>query len=90
MQIVSQTLDSFLTTNITQEHTTYNPATTYILEADDSLTNASMVEYGNYNYRSLTNANTGNDPHKMGKMVSISKTRNARYFINNKNNKNSR
>jgi len=62
MQIVSQTLDSFLTTNIAQEYTTYNPATTYTLEDDASLTNASMVEYGNYNYRSLTNGNTGNNP----------------------------
>lgn len=63
MQYVQQQITGFTDTNLTDIYSEYNPATTYILETDnDNLTDASMVRYGNYYYRSLINDNLGFNP----------------------------
>jgi hypothetical protein len=61
MQFVSQQLTGFTATDIVEEYAEYDPDETYILETT-TLSNASVVRYGNYYYRSLTNNNTGFNP----------------------------
>lgn len=63
MQYVKQEITEFISTNLTDDFAEYDPATTYILETDNNnLTDASVVRYGAYYYRSLTNNNVGFDP----------------------------
>lgn len=63
MKLVQQQIQSFLSSNITEPFLEYNTATTYSFEEDETaLTNASVVRYSNYNYRSLINNNTNNNP----------------------------
>lgn len=61
MQYVKQQITSFLTTNLTQDYPDYHPATTYSLETGTP-TSASIVRYGSYYWRSLTNGNIGFPP----------------------------
>ena len=61
MQFVSQQLTGFTATDIVEEYNEYDPEETYILETT-TLSSASVVRYGNYYYRSLTNNNTGFNP----------------------------
>ncbi len=61
MQYVAQQLTGFTATNIVEEYADYDPLEPYILETT-TLSNASVVRYGNYYYRSLTNNNIGFNP----------------------------
>lgn len=61
MQYVTQQITSFLSTNLTDTYTDYNPSTTYTFESGTP-TNASVARYGSYYYRSLVNGNVGNTP----------------------------
>lgn len=61
MQYVKQQITSFLTSNLTQLYPDYNPTTTYVLESGTP-TSASIVRYGAYYWRSLTNGNVGFNP----------------------------
>ncbi len=61
MQYVRQELLDFTYTNLTDTYLPYNAATTYTFEAGTP-TNASVVRFGTYYYRSLINGNVGNDP----------------------------
>lgn len=63
MQYVKQEITTFTSTNLTDIYADWNPATTYILETDnENLTNASVVRYGAYYYRSVTNGNLNFNP----------------------------
>lgn len=63
MQYVSQQLDTFLATTITEEFSEWDVATTYNVDTDTAnLTDSSTVRYGNYYYRSVTDLNVGNNP----------------------------
>lgn len=61
MEYVAQQITEFTASDIPEEYTEWNSSTTYILE-ESILTNASVVKYGNYYYRSLTNNNLGFNP----------------------------
>ena len=63
MEYLKQEITGYTSTNLTDVYNEWNPSTTYILETDDSaLTNASVVRYGIYYYRSLTNNNLNFNP----------------------------
>ena len=63
MQYVKQELTEYVSTNLTDIYNDWSPTTTYILEVDDeNLTNASIVRYGAYYYRSVTNNNLNFNP----------------------------
>lgn len=63
MQYVKQELKEYVSTNLTDIYNDWSPTTTYILEVDDeNLTNASIVRYGAYYYRSVTNNNLNFNP----------------------------
>ena len=63
MQYVRQELTEYVSTNLTDIYNDWSPTTTYILEVDDeNLTNASIVRYGAYYYRSVTNNNLNFNP----------------------------
>lgn len=63
MQYVKQELTEFVSTNLTDIYNDWSPSTTYILETNDaSLTSASVVRYGAYYYRSVTNGNLNYNP----------------------------
>lgn len=61
MEYVSQQITGFTASDIPEEYLDWDPDGVYILE-ESALTNASVVKYGNYYYRSLTNANQGFNP----------------------------
>ena len=61
MQFIAQQIDGFSSSNIPEEYLEWVEGTTYILE-ETTLSNASVVRYGNYYYRSLTNNNIGFNP----------------------------
>lgn len=61
MQYVAQQITEFTSTNLTDTYPDYVSTTTYSFEAGTP-TSASIARYGTYYWRSLTNANTGNDP----------------------------
>lgn len=62
MKYLKQQITDFTSSTLTDTYADWDSATTYVLEADASLTNASVVKYGNYYYRSLTNANLDFNP----------------------------
>jgi len=63
MKLVQQQISNFLTSNITEPFPEWDSTTTYTFEEDStSLTSDSVVRYGNYNYRSLTNDNLNFNP----------------------------
>lgn len=62
MIYIQQQIENWLTSNIIQTYPDYNPATTYIKEDITTPSNSSVVRYDGYYWRSLTNANIGNDP----------------------------
>lgn len=63
MQYIKQELTEYTSTNLTDIYDDYDPDETYVLEVDDeNLTNASIVRYGAYYYRSVTNSNKGYNP----------------------------
>lgn len=61
MEYVAQQITEFIASDIPEEYAEWLPTSTYILE-EAALTNASVVKYGNYYYRSLTNNNIGFNP----------------------------
>ena len=62
MQYVKQELTEFTSTNLTDSYPDWSPTTTYIVEPDNALTNASIARYGSYYYRSVTSANLNFNP----------------------------
>ena len=63
MQYVKQQLTEFVSSNLTDIYDEWNSDTAYTVEIDNNaLTNASMVRYGAYYYRSVTNDNKGYNP----------------------------
>ena len=63
MQYVKQQLTEFVSSNLTDIYDDWNPNTTYTVETDNnSLTNASMVRFGAFYYRSVTENNKGFNP----------------------------
>lgn len=62
MQYIKQELTEFTSTNLTDSYPDWSPTTTYIVEPDNALTNASIARYGSYYYRSVTSANYGFNP----------------------------
>ena len=63
MQYVKQQLTEFVSSNLTDIYDEWNPDTAYTVEMDNNaLTNASMVRYGVYYYRSATENNKGFNP----------------------------
>lgn len=65
MTFLKQGITTLLSSTIAEDYADYNPATTYIYEADDTnLTNASMAVYDKFYWRSYTDNNTGNTPQK--------------------------
>lgn len=62
MIYIKQEVETWLSSNITQDYLDYNPATTYIYEDIASPSNNSVVRYKGYYWRSLIDSNTGNDP----------------------------
>ena len=58
MQYVKQQLTEFVSSNLTDIYNDWNPDTAYTVEMDNNaLTNASMVRFGAYYYRSATENN---------------------------------
>jgi len=62
MKYLKQQITDFTSSTLTDTYSDWDSATTYVLEADTSLTDASVVKYGTYYYRSLTNDNTKFNP----------------------------
>ena len=62
MQFVKQEITKYIDTNLTDEFDEWSPTTTYIVEENNNLTNASVVRYGTYYYRSVTNDNLNFNP----------------------------
>lgn len=62
MQYVRQQILEFTSTNLTDIYADWNSTATYIVEPDNALTNASVVRYGTYYYRSLTATNLNYNP----------------------------
>lgn len=63
MQYVKQQLTEFVSSNLTDIYDDWNPNTVYTVEMDNNaLTNASMVRFGAYYYRSATENNKGFNP----------------------------
>lgn len=61
MQLLSQEIEGLTFSNLTDEYPDYDLNTTYILETS-TLSSASVVKYGNYYYRSVTDNNLGFPP----------------------------
>lgn len=61
MKYLSQSITSFLDTNLTDTYNDWSAATTYSFESGTP-TNASVVRYGTYYYRSLVNSNLNKNP----------------------------
>lgn len=62
MEYLKQEITEFTSTNLVDAYPDWNSTTTYILEADGALTSASVVRYGTYYYRSVTNSNLNFNP----------------------------
>ena len=63
MQYVKQQLTEFVSSNLTDIYNDWNPNMVYTVEMDNNaLTNATMVRYGTYYYRSVTENNKGFNP----------------------------
>ena len=62
MQYIKQELTEFTYTNLTDSYPDWSPTTTYIVQADNALTSASIARYGSYYYRSVTSANLNFNP----------------------------
>lgn len=62
MYYIKQELTEFTSTNLTDTYSDWSPTTTYIVEPDNALTNASIARYGSYYYRSVTSANLDFNP----------------------------
>ena len=63
MQYVKQQITEFVSSNLTDIYDEWNPNTTYTVEMDNNaLTNASMVRFGAYYYRSAIENNKGFNP----------------------------
>lgn len=63
MQFVRQEILSFSYSNITELYNAWSPLTTYTLELDENnLTNASMVYYSGFYWRSLNTTNLNHNP----------------------------
>ena len=63
MQYVKQQITEFVSSNLTDIYDEWNPNTLYTVEMDNNaLTNATMVRYGTYYYRSVTEDNKGFNP----------------------------
>lgn len=62
MQYVKQEITSFESTNLTDIYPDWSAITAYGVEPDTSLTNASVVRYGAYYYRSVTANNLNFNP----------------------------
>ena len=62
MQYIKQELTEFTSTNLTDSYSDWSPTKTYIVEADNALTSASVARYGSYYYRSVTNSNLNFNP----------------------------
>lgn len=63
MQYVKQQLTEFVSSNLTDIYDEWNPDTIYTVEMDNNaLTNASMVRFGSFYYRSATENNKGFNP----------------------------
>lgn len=63
MQFVRQEIEAFSYSNITELYNVWSPSTTYTLELDENnLTNASMVYYNGFYWRSLNNVNLNHNP----------------------------
>lgn len=63
MQYVKQQLTEFVSSNLTDIYDEWSPTETYTVETDNNaLTNASMVRYGAFYYRSVTEDNTNFNP----------------------------
>ena len=55
MQYVKQQLTEFVSSNLTDIYDDWNPDTVYTVETDNNnLTDASMVRFGAFYYRSVT------------------------------------
>lgn len=62
MQYIKQELTEFTSTNLTDSYPDWSPTTTYIVQADNALTSASIARYGSYYYRSVTSTNLNFNP----------------------------
>lgn len=62
MYYVKQELTEFTSTNLTDIYPEWSDLITYIVEPDNALTNASVVRYGSYYYRSVTSTNLNFNP----------------------------
>lgn len=63
MQYVKQELKDFYSSNLTDLYDEWSPSKTYNVESDnENLTNASMVRFGAFYYRSVTENNTNFNP----------------------------
>ena len=63
MQFVRQEITAFSYSNITELYNAWSPSTTYTLELDENnLTNASMVYYNGFYWRSLNTVNLNHNP----------------------------
>ena len=62
MQFVKQEITEYVDTNLTEEFNEWSPTTTYNVEENNNLTNASVVRYGTYYYRSVTSSNLNFNP----------------------------
>lgn len=71
MEAIKQEITGFVYSNIDELWDEWSPTTTYILEDEESLTNASMVLYNGYYYRSLTNNNLNKNPETYNKVYWI-------------------
>lgn len=54
MQYIKQELTEFTSTNLTDSYPDWSPTIKYIVEPDNALTSASVVRYGSYYYRSVS------------------------------------
>ena len=62
MQYIKQELTEFTSTNLTDSYPDWSPTTTYIVQADNALTSASIARFGAYYYRSVTSTNLNFNP----------------------------
>ena len=63
MIILPQQIESFTSSTLHDDFSEYNPDTTYTYESDETnLTNASVVRYGTFYWRSFVTSNEENEP----------------------------